>query len=433
MRLVQLALPANQEGVVTAELEDQGIDFVATDTRPDDRYAVEVTFALPTNAVETVLDDLRQAGLTDDAQTVVLNAETVLSGRYEDLAEQFKDAEKSEDQIARQELSTRAVELTPTTPVYVTMTLISAIVATAGLLLDSPAVVVGSMVIAPLIGPALSASVGTVINDDDLFHSGFSHQVIGVAVAILGSALFAAILRFTLLVPPGEEVFALSEVAERLEPDLLSLFIALGAGVAGILSLVTGISTAIVGVMIAAALIPPAAAAGVALAWGEPLLAIGATVLVLVNLVSINLAGLITLWYAGYRPERFFETSKARRQLITQLGLYGVAVGILSSFLLASSYTAVRQARFETAVKDAVETVLQREEFMEFTALGFAFSYGEEPVLADPEEVTIQLGSETGDPAPGIGEAIATEITDRTGHSVAVQLQFTAITRVDRD
>lgn len=431
MRLVQLALPRDLEDVITSALESQDIDYVATETKSHDRYAVELTFALPTHAVEEVLDDLRHAGLNENAQTVIIDAETIISDEFDALVESFEQAEKSEVRIARQELSTSATELTPTTPVYVVMTLISALVATAGLLLNSPAVVVGSMVIAPLIGPALSASVGTVINDDDLFHSGFTHQVIGVAVAIVGAALFAALLRFSLLVPPGREVFAIPEVAERLRPNMLSLFIALGAGVAGMLSLITGISTAIVGVMIAAALIPPAAAAGVAFAWGEPILAVGATVLVLVNLVSINLSGLVTLWYAGYRPERFFETSEARRQLVKQLGLYGVAVGLASSFLLASSFTAVRQARFETTVQEAVEAVLERERFNALTSIETRFQYGERPVLAEPERVTVRLGSGTGEPIDGVGPAIADEITERTGHSVTVTVHFVTVTRTE--
>ncbi len=60
--------------------------------------------------------------------------------------------------------------------------------------------------------------------------------------------------------------------------------------------------------MIAAALIPPAAAAGIAIAWGQPSAAIGSTVLVLVNVLSVNLAGLLTLWYTGYRPRTCFQS-----------------------------------------------------------------------------------------------------------------------------
>jgi len=142
------------------------------------------------------------------------------------------------------------------------MTVISAVIATAGLLLNSPATVVGSMVIAPLIGPAMSAAVGTVVDDEEMFRRGVRMQVLGVAVAIAAATLFAFALRWLALVPPGLDPLDLAEVSERLAPNVLVLVVAIGAGLAGIISLMTGVSAALVGVMIAVALIPPAAAVG---------------------------------------------------------------------------------------------------------------------------------------------------------------------------
>lgn len=424
MRLVQVAISDDRVDAILSTLDEAEIDYTVTAEEGPKRYDKVISFVLPIEAVEPVLDDLRTAGLTDQEQTVILDAETVISRDFESLKEEVKTETSGEAKIARQELQTRAEELTPPIRVYVTMTLISALVATSGLLLDSPAVVVGSMVIAPLIGPALSASVGTVVNDDELFHSGVINQLVGVAVAVVGAAVFAWTLRGALLVPPGVDVLALDEVAERLRPDLLSLFVALGAGVAGVLSLTTGVSTALVGVMIAAALIPPAAAVGVALAWGEPLAAIGASVLVLVNLVSINLAGLLTLWYSGYRPERFYETSIARRQFLQQVGLYGAAVGVLSSFLVASTVTAFRQTEFESAVDEAATAVLARDRYADLALLSVTVTFDEQPVLADPERVVVQVGTANDERHRGLAADLQTEIHERTGHEVGVQVQF---------
>jgi len=133
------------------------------------------------------------------------------------------------------------------------MTVISAVIATAGLLLNSPATVVGSMVIAPLIGPAMSAAVGTVVDDEEMFRRGVRMQVLGVAVAIAAATLFAFALRWLALVPPGLDPLDLAEVSERLAPNVLVLVVAIGAGLAGIISLMTGVSAALVGVMIAVA------------------------------------------------------------------------------------------------------------------------------------------------------------------------------------
>lgn len=148
------------------------------------------------------------------------------------------------------------------------MVLLSAVVATAGLLSDSSAVVVGSMVIAPLLGPALAASVGVVTGDDGLRRTGFRYQIVGVAVVIAASIGIAVLARLGGLEPAGVDIVPVAELEERVSPNLLSLAVALGAGIAGVLSLTRGFSEAIVGVMIAAALIPPAAAVGITAGWG---------------------------------------------------------------------------------------------------------------------------------------------------------------------
>lgn len=428
MRLVQLSVPADVVDGIVAVLEDEEIDYTLTPDAGNARFDTVCTFVLPTSAVEGTLELLRERGLSEAHQTVVIETETVISRKIEELDTSTDRDEHGEDQIAREELVARANELTPSPPLYVTMTVISAIVATAGLLLDSAAVVVGSMVIAPLIGPALSASVGTVVNDSALFRTGFKNQVLGVIAAIVAAALFAWIVNVTHIVPPGVDVFTIPEVSERLRPELLALFIALGAGVAGILSLTTGISTALVGVMIAAALIPPAAAAGISLAWAEPMAAAGATVLVLVNLLSINLMGLLTLRISGYRPQYRGEEAIARRQLLIQIGLYGFAVTSLAGFLGASTVTAVRHAEFEADVERVVRDLLADTSL---TLRGISVSYTDDPVFASPELVTVSVGGPNGIVPDGIIEEMRTSIAGETGYDVAVEVSSTYYDRSD--
>jgi len=140
-------------------------------------------------------------------------------------------------------------------------------------------------------------------------------QVLGVAVAIAAATLFAFALRWLALVPPGLDPLDLAEVSERLAPNVLVLVVAIGPGLAGIISLMTGVSAALVGVMIAVALIPPAAAVGIGIAFQIPRLVIGAGVIVAVNVLSINLSALVTLWYEGYRPQRWFREDDDARGL----------------------------------------------------------------------------------------------------------------------
>ena len=362
MRHIQVTIPVGTRETVLDLLDEEGIDYVVTDETSNREYDAVVHFPVPTNAVEPILDSLQEAGLDEESYTVVVDAETVISRKFDQLQEEYATETVEEEQISRQELLTRADELTPTFNVFFGMTLISAVVATVGLLLDSPAVVVGSMVIAPLIGPALSASIGTVVNDREVFLEGMRYQFIGVFGGIAAAAIVAWLFQALFLVPPGIEITEIGEISERIAPELLLLPVALGAGAAGILSLATGFSVAIVGVMIAAALVPPMAAAGIALAYGLPVAAVGSTVLVLVNLLSVNLAGLLTLRYMGYRPGSWFETSTATRQFVKQVAVFVGVILVLSLFLTGMTYASYQLSAFEGTATRETEDVLENRD-----------------------------------------------------------------------
>ena len=137
-----MTIPAGKREAVLELLDEEGIDYVVTDETSGREYTAVAYFPLPTNAVEPILESLQEVGLEREAYTVVLSAETVLSEKFEALEEEYEERKDSEERIARQELETRAKELAPSLPIYLVMTVVSAVIATAGLLLDSPATVV---------------------------------------------------------------------------------------------------------------------------------------------------------------------------------------------------------------------------------------------------------------------------------------------------
>ncbi|AEH38031.1 TIGR00341 family protein [Halopiger xanaduensis] len=424
MRLVQLTVPTGKRETILEALDEREIDYVLTDEDSNREYAAVVYFPLPDPAVEPVLDELQSVGVDEDAYTVVVDAETVVSRRFEELRDEYENGDVETDRISRQELETEADDLTPTFGVYAIMTIISALVATAGLLLDSPAVVVGSMVIAPLIGPALGASVGTVIDDEELFKESVLYQAAGIVLAIAAAAVFAFVVRTTNVVPPGLEIDMVGEISERLTPDLLSLVIALGAGVAGIISIATGTSVALVGVMIAAALIPPAAAAGVALAWGQPSAAIGATALVMVNILSVNLAGLVTLWYAGYRPESLFSLGETEQRLRRRIVGLGVIVLVFAVFLGAITYASYSTGTFEQNAREEVEQVLSEDDFTEFQLLEFEVVMDENYPFLGPDRVVVTIGGPPGSSPPELADVLYERINRHADDEVDLEIRY---------
>jgi uncharacterized hydrophobic protein (TIGR00341 family) len=427
VRLVQLTVPTGKRQTVLETLDEREIDYVVTDEAGNQDYTAVVYFPLPDSAVEPVLDELQDTGIDDDAYTVVVDAETVVSRRFEALREEYDTGDVNSDRISRQELRTEAESLTPTFAIYSTMTIISAIVATAGLLLDSPAVVVGSMVIAPLIGPALGASVGSVIDNEELFIESAVYQFVGVLLAIGSAAVFAWLVQATNIVPPGLALSEVDEISERLAPDLLSLAVALGAGVAGIVSIATGISVALVGVMIAAALIPPAAAAGIAIAWGEPAAAIGSTALVFVNVLSVNLAGLVTLWYIGYRPENLFELGETEKRVQKRAVGLVLVVLVFSVLLGAITYSSYQAGNFEENARGEIMGTLEDEEFAQYQLIEIEVVMDENYPIQSPERVIVTIGGPPNETAPGLWDELHERIDQHANQPVEIEIRYVSV------
>jgi len=429
VRLVQITIPSGKRETLLSTLDNEDIEYIVADETSGREFTGIVYIPLPTNAVGPVLDSMREAGLDDKSYTVVLEANTVVSREFERLEEKY--AEKpDEDQIARDELIASADSLAPSTRTYIIMTIVSALIATAGLLLDSAAVVVGSMVIAPLVGPAMAASVGTVVNDREMFIRGVWLQFAGLLLAIGSAFAFAFIVRQINLVPPLADVTAVPEVRERVVPDFLALVIAIGSGVAGIVSLTTGVPTALVGVMIAVALIPPAATVGIGLAWGQLMVSLSSGVLVLVNTLSINLAALVVLWYSGYRPEHWFRRDDAKRATITRIGALILAIAVLSVFLIGVTLDSFQRATTEEQIREETTGAIEAtEEDQEISLVSVTVEYPSAVPFQDPERAIITVGVPPGETATGLASSISRRVEETTGSSPEIEVRYVAIER----
>ena len=432
MRLVQVSVPAGKRNAVVDVLDDEGVDFVLTEETGRRGYTHVVSFPLPTNAVEPVLDRLEEVGVGENAYTVVTEAQSVTSREFQRLRDRYAEEEKSEERIAREELAATAENLVSNPRTYVLLTIVSAVVATAGLLLDSPATVVGSMVIAPLIGPAMSAAVGTVIDDEDLFVRGVRMQLIGMSLAVVAAAVFAFLVQMTNLVPPGLDPAGIEQIRERLKPDFLSLAVALGAGVAGALSLTTGVSSALVGVMIAVALVPPAATVGIGAAYGLPSVALPAGILAVVNGLSINLAALIVLWYSGYRPDHFLRRDEARSATLKRVAVLVAAIALLSVFLGGITLDTFTTAQTENEVRAAVEPAFEEGTYAELELLSTEVETEPRPgavVLQRPATVVVRVGVPPGWERRSLASTLQERIAVAVDRPVAVEVRYVTVER----
>jgi len=423
MRYLEITIPEGRRRAVLNVLDDAGVDYVMSDETSGERYSDVVRFPLPNRAVEPVLDDLATADI-GNARVVVITAETVISEEFDAVRDQYSGGGAKAQRTSRQVLRTKADEFTPAFSTYLVMLLISAVVATAGLLGDSPAVVVGSMVIAPLLGPALAASIGIVTGDDDLRREGFVYQFVGVAVVIAASVGLGVLARLAGFEPGGVDIVVVAELEERVSPNLLSILVALGAGIAGILSLTRGFSEAIVGVMIAAALIPPSAAVGITAAWGMDGAALGALTLVVVNLLSINAAALVTLWVAGYRPQGPFEISPTRRSMLTYAAIFGIGLLVLAAPLASITLLEFQTTEMEASAEDGVAAVLEDPQYDGYAVDEIAVVLDDDYPVRSVDRIVVTVSSREPGPNPALTDDIYQALADRIGEPLLVEVEY---------
>ncbi|MFB6152609.1 MAG: DUF389 domain-containing protein, partial [Halodesulfurarchaeum sp.] len=199
------------------------------------------------------------------------------------------------------------------------------------------------------------------------------------------------------------------------------------AGVAGALSLSSGVSTALVGVMIAAALIPPTAVIGIGIAWTMPAAVLGSSVLVLVNVLSINLAALAVLWYEGYRPKNWFRLEEARAATLKRIAALVVVIALLSVFLGATTYSTYQTATFEDAARSAVTETLA-EESPPLQLIELHFEYRETIPFREPSRVVVTVGVPPEATRPEqLPSRLRENIEAMTGRSLPVQVRYVTV------
>ncbi|MCW9054402.1 MAG: TIGR00341 family protein [Candidatus Pacebacteria bacterium] len=206
---------------------------------------------------------------------------------------------------------TKAIEklITDSTPDFdfFLMATLSVLMATFGLLLDSAAIVIGSMLIAPILYPTVSLGLGVSLSDYKLIGRSFSAVVKAMLLGIIGAVLV------TLFANTGE--YLTSEVVARTTPSLLYFVVAVISGIAVSYSLVKPkLSETLPGVAVSVALIPPLATVGVGIANVDWDVVAGSLVLFLVNIVGIIFAAMVSFSLMDVHGKRKVAASAIEKE-----------------------------------------------------------------------------------------------------------------------
>lgn len=226
---------------------------------------------------------------------------------------------------------------------FLLLLVLSAAIATLGLLQDSPAVVIGAMLVSPLLGPIMGIGFGLATLESSLIKRSLVTLAAGMAVAI-----FVAMLIIWL--SPIQDVTA--ELRARTQPTLLDLGVAVVGGIAGVYAIMRKLSGVMVGVAIATALVPPLSTVGFGLATGRFDFALGASLLFLTNTLAIAFAATIVA-----RLNRFGPSLTPQHTALQVVGIV-VTLGVLSIPLALSLNSIAREIRARSTVQSELARLM---------------------------------------------------------------------------
>ena len=204
--------------------------------------------------------------------------------------------------------------------IFIVLMVLSTLLATTGLFQNSAPVIIGAMILAPLMSPIISLSMGVVRGESFLITRSLKTLTYGVLTALIFSSIYTYLMPLNVLT---------DEMRGRLNPNILDLMVAIISGIAGAYAnSKSEVTKSLAGVAIAVALVPPLSVIGIGIGWGDFGITYGSFLLFLTNLVGITLAASITFLVLGYAP-----IHRAKKGIVyTSLILAAVTIPLIISF-----------------------------------------------------------------------------------------------------
>ena len=332
LRLLEIVVPEEVTGEVFKIIEEAQITNFWQTCSCENRSILKMIVAA--EKTESLLDTFeKKYGRFDEFHMVMVPLEASYPSTRE-IEEKAEETQKEEQgvtkkeplRVSRQELYHDIFDSSKLTNTYMIMIVLSAIVAAIGLIKDNVAVIIGAMVIAPLLGPNVALSFATTIGDGELGGNALKTNIVGMVIAFAVSL----VLGYFLVIDPE-----IGEIASRTAVSYADIVLALASGIAAALSVTSGAPAVLIGVMVSVALMPPLVVFGLLLGSGNYILSIMALELVAINMICINIAGVVTFLFQGLRPLNWWEASKAKKAtryaIITWVILLIILIALLMS------------------------------------------------------------------------------------------------------
>jgi uncharacterized hydrophobic protein (TIGR00341 family) len=316
MRIIEVITECGHTDTVQSIAEQHELDAWVVPTQDEQRCITRLL--VRPDKQQAVLDALQGVlGKLDFFRILLIPLEGALPRPTKEEAEEVK---RRAITLSREELYQEISSASEINSSFLYMVVLSTIVAAIGLLEDNLAVIIGAMVIAPLLGPNIALSFATALGDRELAWSALKTNLTGLGLALIIAIPIGLFWPYSL---------DTAELISRTDVGVDGIVLALASGAAAVLSLASGWSVSLVGVMVAVALLPPTATLGLMLGAGQFQNALGAGLLLAVNIVCVNLSGKLVFLLKGIKPRTWLEKRKARQSLLTYVVFWLVVLVVL--------------------------------------------------------------------------------------------------------
>lgn len=337
LRLIEMIVPVDSKDKANELLgdDDKVLDFWCEDVHED---KILMKILVDAQKSQTVIDKLKDNfGLHEEFRILMFSVEASIPIEDEEKEEkeEKEEGEKREEEgketkgVSREEIYTEVSDQCRLSRIYLLLILLSSIVAAIGVVKNDVAVIIGAMVIAPMLGPNVGLSLSTTLADSKLARKAIKTSIVGVSLALMISMALGLILSVDTTTP---------QLASRTDVGLLQVALALASGSAGALAYTRGLSSAVIGVMVSLALVPALVTSGLLFGSGYFALGFNALILFLVNLICVNLSGVLTFIAQGFEPSTWWEVDKAKRMRTKAIIIWIILLAILIMGIIYIQY-----------------------------------------------------------------------------------------------
>lgn len=299
MRIIEVITDSGNADTIRSLAEQHHAEDIWCGTvMPDNRQAFRLLVS--DDARQEVLDSLQQLlGESPSARIIIQPVDVALPRKLAAETEELDGLSTTREELYQGVSQGARLDWN-----FITLVILSTVVAAVGLMEANVAVLIGAMVIAPLLGPNMALALASSLGDIPLMKKALLTNFVGLSVACTLGVTIGLLWQVDINNP---------EISGRTDVGMDSVILALASGAAAALSLTTGLSSTLVGVMVAVALLPPTVTFGMLIGSGQAMDALGAGLLLAVNIVCVILSSKVVFLLKGIRPRTWLEQRKAEQ------------------------------------------------------------------------------------------------------------------------